>query len=120
MPTDNNLHKAAHKGDIEECKRLIESPAEGEDPIDVNGPGASDRTPLHRSAGAGHMEICEYFLSKGAVVDQVDKSGRTPLHWAAIAGSSEIVKLLLAHGANILAETTNKMNALHMACEAGR
>ena len=71
MPTDNNLHKAAHKGDLEECKKLIETPEEGEDPIDVNEPGASDRRPLHRSAGAGHLEICEYFISKGALIDAV-------------------------------------------------
>eukprot|EP00953_Heterococcus_sp_UTEX-ZZ885_P016965 9526-Heterococcus_DN1.PRE.1 len=28
----------------------------------------------------------EYLLSKGAPVDQADKSGRTALHWAAISG----------------------------------
>ena len=39
MPTDNNLHKAANKGDIDECRKLIETPDEGEDPIDVNEPG---------------------------------------------------------------------------------
>lgn len=71
MPADNNLHKAAHKGDLEECKKLIETPDEGEDPIDVNEPGASDRRALHRSAGAGHLELCEYFIEKGAIIDQV-------------------------------------------------
>ncbi len=71
MPADNNLHKAANKGDLEECKKLIETPDEGEEAIDVNEPGASDRRPLHRSAGAGHLEICQYFLSKGALIDAV-------------------------------------------------
>ena len=52
MPADNNLHKAAHKGDLDECKKWITG--EGDDePIDVNSPGASDRRALHRSAGAG-------------------------------------------------------------------
>mmetsp|Transcript_7723 Transcript_7723/g.6903 ORF Transcript_7723/g.6903 Transcript_7723/m.6903 type:complete len:185 (-) Transcript_7723:125-679(-) len=120
MPTDNNLHKAAHKGDLEECKKLIEEPGEDEEAIDVNEPGASDRRPLHRSAGGGHAELCEYFLSKGAVIDAVDKSGRTALHWAAISGHTEVVKLLLARGANVLAQSSNKMNALHMSCEGGR
>lgn len=50
----------------------------------------------------------------------MDKSGRTALHWAAISGHTECVKFLLGKGANVLAESTNKMNALHMACEAGR
>jgi hypothetical protein len=52
MPADNNLHKAAHKGDIEECQKWIVGDGDDE-PIDVNSPGASDRRALHRSAGAG-------------------------------------------------------------------
>ena len=120
MPSDNNLHKAAHKGDLDECRKYIETPDEGEEKIDVNEAGASDRRALHRSAGAGHLELCQYFVSIGAEVDAVDKSGRTALHWAAISGHTEIVKFLLEKGANVLAETTSKMNALHGACEAGR
>ncbi len=72
MPVDNNLHKAAHKGDLEECKKYIEEPDEGEEKIDVNEPGASDRRALHRSAGAGHLELCAYFIEVGALVDQVN------------------------------------------------
>lgn len=120
MPVDNELHKAANKGDLEACKKLIETPDEGEDKIDVNEPGASDRRALHRAAGAGHLELCEYFLSVGAEIDAADKNGRTALLWAAISGHTEIVSLLLNRGANILAETTSKMNALHGACEGGR
>ena len=53
MPADNNLHKAAHKGDIDECKKWINGDGDEEEPIDVNSPGAADRRALHRSAGAG-------------------------------------------------------------------
>mmetsp|Transcript_14326 Transcript_14326/g.21455 ORF Transcript_14326/g.21455 Transcript_14326/m.21455 type:complete len:185 (+) Transcript_14326:192-746(+) len=120
MPTDNDLHKAANKGDLETCRKLLESPVCEEESYDVNCAGASDRRPLHRAAGAGHKSICEYLLSKGALVDQEDKSGRTSLHWAAIGGHAEIVKLLLESGANIMAQTSTKMSALHGACEAGR
>jgi hypothetical protein len=71
MPSDNELHKAANKGDLEECKKWVEHPDEGCDAIDVNSPGASDRRPLQRAAGAGHKEICEYFLDKNAPIDEV-------------------------------------------------
>jgi hypothetical protein len=71
MPSDNELHKAANKGDLEECKKYIETPDPGEEPLDVNGPGAADRRPLHRAAGAGHLVICEYLVSKGALIDAV-------------------------------------------------
>lgn len=70
MPIDNNLHKAAHKGDLDECKKYVEG-TDGEDAIDVNEPGASDRRALHRSAGAGHLQLCIYFIEKEAQVDLV-------------------------------------------------
>lgn len=70
MAGDNNLHKAAHKGDLEECKKYVEG-VDGEDKIDVNEPGASDRRALHRSAGAGHLILCEYFVGKEATIDLV-------------------------------------------------
>jgi hypothetical protein len=72
MAGDNNLHKAAHKGDLEECKKYVEG-VDGEDVIDVNEPGASDRRALHRSAGAGHLALCEYFVEKLATIDLVRK-----------------------------------------------
>jgi hypothetical protein len=72
MAGDNNLHKAAHKGDLEECKKYVEG-IDGEDMIDVNEPGASDRRALHRSAGAGHLALCEYFVEKLATIDLVRK-----------------------------------------------
>jgi len=71
MPSDLPLHKAANKGDLEECQRYIEAPEGDDDHCDVNEPGASDRSALHRAAGAGKLELCEYFLSKGAEIDSV-------------------------------------------------
>lgn len=70
MGGDNNLHKAAHKGDLEDCKKYVEG-SDGAEKIDVNEPGASDRRALHRSAGAGHLSLCEYFISKEAIIDLV-------------------------------------------------
>jgi ankyrin repeat protein len=73
MPSDNDLHKAAHKGDIDTCKMLIEGSVGEEVPITVNDLGASDRRPLHRAAGAGHQEICAYFIEIGAEINAVCK-----------------------------------------------
>lgn len=39
MPVDNDLHKAAHKGDFETCKMLIEGSVDEETPITVNDEG---------------------------------------------------------------------------------
>jgi ankyrin repeat protein len=71
MPVDNELHKAAHKGELEMCKMLIEGSVSEEIPLTVNDLGASDRRPLHRAAGAGHLALCTYFLEIGAEIDAV-------------------------------------------------
>ena len=114
------MHKAAHKGDIEEVKKWIEGPPdEGEDLVDVNAPGAQDRRALHRAAGAGHLELCKYLVEKGALVNQVDKTGRTSLHWATISGHTEIIKYLMGAGADIFAASSNGMTCLHAAVEVG-
>lgn len=118
MPQDNALHKAANKGDLDECKKWIEEPPEGEEKIDVNELGANDRTALHRAAGAGFLHIVEYLVTKGGDINKEDKSGRTPLHWAAIAGFVEIVQFLVTKGADISAQTKSNMNILHASCEA--
>eukprot|EP01038_Epipyxis_sp_PR26KG_P006259 gene6259-8620_t len=120
MPTDNDLHKAANKGSLKECMSIIDITQYDEVPITVNDLGASDRRPLHRAAGAGHDEICAYFIELGAEIDAGDKSGRTALHFAALGGHSQVVKLLLDKNANILALTQGNMNCLHGAVEAGK
>lgn len=75
MPSDNSLHKAAHKGDLDECKKYVEGDGtEGEELIDINEPGASDRRALHRSAGAGHLQLCVYFIEKAAQIDLVSST----------------------------------------------
>lgn len=120
MPVDNEIHKAAHKGDVDAIKNLVETTQYDETPLTVNDLGASDRRPLHRGAGSGHLDVCTYLLEAGAEIDAKDKSGRTALHWAAIGGHCEVMTFLLKKGCDILAETASKNNALHVAVEAGR
>ena len=121
MPVDNKLHKAAHNGDLETIKKCIEGSVEDDiDPIDVDDPGAANRRALHRSAGAGHLDITIFLIEKGAKIDNPDNNGRTALHLAAISGESDIVRFLLSKGANILAVTSTNMNSLQLACEGGR
>lgn len=45
MPTDTELYKAAHNGDLSKVKQLVEGGG-----VEVNAPGASDRRALHRWA----------------------------------------------------------------------
>jgi Ankyrin repeats (3 copies) len=57
----------------------------------VNEKGASDRTALHRAAGANHVEIISYLLKNDATIDSKDRYQRTPLFWAAI-GTCGVIK----------------------------
>lgn len=118
MPKDCALHKAANNGSLAEVEAFFE-PVEGEDPPDVNVAGASERTGLHRAAGAGHIDIVTYLIKeKGANINVQDKFKRTPLHWAAVSGQTEATVELVAPGADIWLCTKNKDSPLHSACEA--
>lgn len=115
MPIDTLLHKASHNGDIKQVQALLEI---GE--IKIDAPGASERRPLHRAAGANHLEVCKYLISKGATVDQTDKSKRTPLHWACTSGHTKSASFLIDNGADLLACNSSNMTPLHMSAENGR
>jgi Ankyrin repeats (3 copies) len=77
-------------GDLVAIRELVE--VEG---IDVNEKGASDRTALHRAAGANHVEIISYLLKNNATIDSKDRYQRTPLFWAAI-GTHRMIKSLFS------------------------
>eukprot|EP00904_Undaria_pinnatifida_P000405 jgi/Undpi1/10365/HiC_scaffold_29.g12815.m1 len=115
MPTDTELHKAAHNGDLGKVKQLVE---EGE--IAVNEPGAAERRALHRAAGGNHVEIMTYLMEKGAPVNQADKSGRTALHWSCISGHKEATDILLAKDSDLFAVTSSGATPFFAACEGGR
>ena len=70
--------QAAQYGIIEKCQQLIE-----EEGIDVRVPDAENVTILHWASINNRVQVMEYLISKGAVVDQ--RGGNlngTPLHWA--------------------------------------
>jgi ankyrin repeat protein len=99
----------------------LQSCTEGDDDL-INAPGASDRRPLHRAAGSNQVKICEYLLSKGALVDVTDNAGRTPLHWSVINGHEDVVTVLLNQGRADLTIKTKESGttALHLCAENGK
>ena len=72
MPKDTELHKCAYKGDR---GGIVEALSSG---INVNAPGAANRSAIHRAVGGGHREIVELLIEKGAQTNYQDKSGRSP------------------------------------------
>lgn len=116
MPIDTALHKAANNGDLEGCKEIISS---GE--VDVNAPGAAERTALQRAVGGNHVECAEALIALGADVHKRDKAGRTALHWASIGGHHKPVEMLLGkYEADPNAKTSSGMTPLHGVAEGNR
>ncbi|KAG7166874.1 Ankyrin-1-like 3, partial [Homarus americanus] len=77
-------------------------------------------TALHLAARAGHRNIVELLLARGAQVNVLDDHGRTPLHLAAEAGHTNIVKSLIECEADVnLKDKINEASLLHLAAESG-
>ena len=69
--------------------------------------------PLHEAANHGFVEIVQYLLDKGALVD--DRGGEhcggvTPLHDACSCGNINVVELFVARGANVYAKDNEVMH----------
>jgi ankyrin repeat protein len=58
-------------------------------------------TPLHYACAKGHLEVAQFLLSNGAMVDSLSLGGTTPLMMAVQSGNEYLVKLLLDKGANL-------------------
>ncbi|XP_068184540.1 protein TANC1 isoform X2 [Antennarius striatus] len=58
-------------------------------------------TALTAAAGRGKMEVCDFLLEQGVLVQQVNRRGVSPLFCAVRQGHWQIAELLLQHGADI-------------------
>lgn len=58
-------------------------------------------TPLHYACSKGHLEVAQYLIANGAIVDAISLGGTTPLMMAVQSGNEYLVKFLLDKGANL-------------------
>ena len=75
------LALATQSGQLEVVKILLDA---GEDPNRFNPEGChSHATPLHQAIAAGHLEMTEFLVARGARLDTKDTIFKgTPLGWA--------------------------------------
>ena len=113
---------------------MLDACAQGDEPmvrwlIEQVDPGlvhaqkdGSLETPLIEAAYNGHLQIAEYLLYRGALVNQQYQDGFTALYLAAQEGRADVVDLMLRHGANHLLglhKGSGKTTPLQIAAKKG-
>ncbi|KAJ3439691.1 molting protein mlt-4 [Anaeramoeba flamelloides] len=64
----------------------------------INQKTVYNETALFFASKKGHYEVCDYLISKGALVNMKTKNGNFPLYEATKNGDEEIVQLLIQNG----------------------
>ena len=58
-------------------------------------------TPLHYACSKGQLEVAQFLVANGAVVDSTSLNGTTPLMMAVQSGNEQLIRFLLDQGADI-------------------
>jgi ankyrin repeat protein len=72
-------------------------------------------TPLHYACAKGQLELAQYLLANGAIVDSMSPGNTTPLMMAVQSGNEQLIKLLLDKGADLQLRNTNGLSAIDIA-----
>ena len=78
-------------------------------------------TALGATCYAGHEDVVQILLDKGASMKLATQNGMTPLHWAAEGGGKRIVQLLLRQGGQLYVNSADDEGdtPLHLAARTG-
>ena len=93
------LHAAAHNGDLEMVRVLLDYG------VDIDAQNDGHCTPLDFASRNGHRNdsrVVQFLIEHGADINaRASRSGFAPLHRASKNGRIEVVSLLIEHGANV-------------------
>ncbi|XP_064869035.1 putative palmitoyltransferase ZDHHC13 isoform X1 [Oncorhynchus nerka] len=105
-----DIVKATQFGILDRCKELMEAG------YNVRQPDKENVSLLHWAAINNHAEVVKYYISKGAVIDQLGGDlNSTPLHWAIRQGHLSMVIQLLRYGADPSVADGEGYRSLHLA-----
>lgn len=72
-------------------------------------------TPLHYACAKGHLEVAQFLIANGSIIDSMSLGNTTPLMMAVQSGNEQLVKLLLDKGADIQIRNANGLSAIDIA-----
>ena len=72
-------------------------------------------TPLHYACAKGHLEVAQFLIANGAIVDSMSLGNTTPLMMAVQSGNEQLVKLLLDKGADLQIRNAQGLTAIDIA-----
>lgn len=90
---ENALMMAAFDGDLSTVKTLV-----------LDKKAAVNKTgwaPIHYAATNGHLQIVQFLMAHGALINALSPSETTPLMMAIGSGNDELIKYLLDNGADL-------------------
>ena len=58
-------------------------------------------TPMHYACTKGQLEVAQFLVANGAIVDSTSLNGTTPLMMAVQSGNEQLIRFLLDQGADI-------------------
>uniref|UniRef100_A0A8C9TM59 Palmitoyltransferase n=1 Tax=Scleropages formosus TaxID=113540 RepID=A0A8C9TM59_SCLFO len=109
-----DIVKATQYGIFERCRELVEAG------FDVRQPDKENVTLLHWAAINNRLDLVKYYISKGAIVDQLGGDlNSTPLHWATRQGHLSMVVQLLKYGADPALIDGEGCSCIHLAAQFG-
>ncbi|OWS68884.1 ankyrin repeat domain-containing protein [Polynucleobacter campilacus] len=72
-------------------------------------------TPLHYACAKGQLEVSQFLIANGAIVDSMSLGNTTPLMMAVQSGNEQLVKLLLDKGADLQLRNSQGLTAIDIA-----
>uniref|UniRef100_A0A4W3ICA4 Palmitoyltransferase n=1 Tax=Callorhinchus milii TaxID=7868 RepID=A0A4W3ICA4_CALMI len=109
-----DIVKATQYGIFDRCRELVEAG------YDVRQPDKENVTLLHWAAINNRIDLSRYYISKGAIVDQLGGDlNSTPLHWATRQGHLSMVAHLMKYGADPSLIDGEGCSCIHLAAQFG-
>ena len=72
-------------------------------------------TPMHYACSKGQLEVAQFLVANGAVVDSTSLNGTTPLMMTVQSGNEELIRFLLDQGADISVRNSMGYSAIDIA-----